>query len=310
MDAPREMTAYQAPAGFLAELLAELAVSGVRPVAVREPLVLAEGPPLPLAWVQNVWPGAAFLPAPSIGQGAKALRDLARNWALLPIAHFRRAALIQDKLPKVSAKPLAFGQPLPSAPLGAWTLWEENLILASPGALSPFARGEAHFLEDKTGPPNRAYLKLWEALTLAPLRPGPGDLCLDLGGSPGGWAYVLAGLGARVFCVDKAPLDPAIDALPQVEFCRGSAFSLEPAWVGPVDWLFSDVICYPARLLTLVQSFLSLDPAPNIVATLKLQAETDHEAVRAFAAIPGGRVLHLFHNKHELTFLRLGPDPV
>ena len=35
------------------------------------------------------------------------------------------------------------------------------------------------------------------------------------------------------------------------------------------------------------------------------RAETDHETARAFAAIPGSRVLHLFHNKHELTWIKL-----
>src|SRR5436309_1011333 len=30
-----------------------------------------------------------------------------------------------------------------------------------------------------------AYLKLWEALTLLKCRPAPGEICLDLGGSPG-----------------------------------------------------------------------------------------------------------------------------
>ena len=63
-------------------------------------------------------------------------------------------------------------------------------------------------------PPNRAYLKLWEALTLAANMPDgrmprPGELCLDLGSSPGGWSWVLQKLGARVISVDKAPLDPA-----------------------------------------------------------------------------------------------------
>ena len=33
---------------------------------------------------------------------------------------------------------------------------------------------------------------------------------------------------------------------------------------------------------------------------------TDHAIVREFAAIPGASVLHLHHNKHELTFLRPG----
>ncbi len=313
LETPTEMTVYQAPAGFLNDLLAELALAGITPRAVREPLVLVDGPPLPLAWVQNVWPRAVFLPAPSIGQAAKALKALGRNWAALPLDHFRRTALIQEKLPKVSARPLSFGQPKPGAPLGAWTLWEEDTILASAAATSPFARGEARFEEDRTGPPNRAYLKIWEALTLLGHGlghgPGPGDLCLDLGGSPGGWAYVLAGLGSRVFCVDKAPLDAAVAALPNVEYCRGSAFSLEPAWTGPVDWFFSDVICYPARLLTLVRAYLDAKACANFVVTLKFQAATDHEAAQAFAAIPGARLVHLFHNKHELTFLLTGPKP-
>jgi 23S rRNA (cytidine2498-2'-O)-methyltransferase len=39
------------------------------------------------------------------------------------------------------------------------------------------------------------------------------------------------------------------------------------------------------------------------VCTIKFQGATDHDAAAAFAAIPGGRVMHLFHNKHELTFV-------
>ncbi len=41
----------------------------------------------------------------------------------------------------------------------------------------------------------------------------------------------------------------------------------------------------------------------RIVCTVKFQGETDFAACDAFAAIPGGQLLHLFHNKHELTFL-------
>jgi 23S rRNA (cytidine2498-2'-O)-methyltransferase len=36
---------------------------------------------------------------------------------------------------------------------------------------------------------------------------------------------------------------------------------------------------------------------------VKFQGATDHASAEAFAAIPGGRLQHLFHNKHELTFL-------
>ena len=43
--------------------------------------------------------------------------------------------------------------------------------------------------------------------------------------------------------------------------------------------------------------------AKNFVCTIKFQGETDHNSAGAFAAIAGARVLHLHHNKHELTFV-------
>ena len=159
------------------------------------------------------------------------------------------------------------------------------------------------FVEDRTGPPNRAYLKLWEALVRLGRWPGPGERCLDLGASPGGWTWVLARLGAAVVAVDKAPLDPKVAAMPGVSWRGESAFALEPESVGAVDWLFSDIVCYPARLLRLVETWRSSGLVRNFVCTIKFQGETDHDSAAAFAAIPGAQVLHLHHNKHELTFL-------
>jgi 23S rRNA (cytidine2498-2'-O)-methyltransferase len=103
-----------------------------------------------------------------------------------------------------------------------------------------------------------------------------------------------------VIAVDKAPLDPRVAAMPGVSWREGSAFALAPE---PVDWLCSDVIAYPDRLLALVQRWMARGAARRIVCTIKFQGETDHAAAAAFAAIPGGRLMHLFHNKHELTFV-------
>jgi 23S rRNA (cytidine2498-2'-O)-methyltransferase len=44
----------------------------------------------------------------------------------------------------------------------------------------------------------------------------------------------------------------------------------------------------------------------NFVCTLKMQGPPDNETARLFAEIPGGAVLHLCHNKHELTWIRIG----
>ncbi|WP_428561007.1 MAG: SAM-dependent methyltransferase [Solidesulfovibrio sp. DCME] len=293
---------YHAAPGLLAELVAEL---GDAVTAVRDPLVVADGPPRRPAFAANVWTDPAFLPMDSIGQAAKTLKAIQRNWSVVPSGHFRRATLVADKLPKVAARPLVFGQPLPHAPLGAFTLWEENLLLASPTTSEPVPDGAYRFAEDRDGPPSRAYLKLWELFTRLRFAPSPGQLCLDMGGSPGGWSFVLAGLGARVFCIDKAPLARNVAADPLVSWCQGSAFGLDPRHAGAVDWLFSDVICYPDRLFDWLSRWLELGECRRFVLTVKLQGETDFALLDRFRAVPDSRLLHLSHNKHELTFVRL-----
>jgi len=267
-------------------------------------LVLTPAPVLPVAWAANVWRNPQILEIASIGDAANKLRAIQRNWALYSFAHHRRAALIAERLPKVSAKPLQFGDAAPAAPLGSWTLIDQNTLLASPNCSSAFPNGEVQFIEDRTVP-SRAYLKLWELFTLLDQRPGPGDFCLDLGASPGGWTWVLQRLGARVLSIDKAPLDPSIARLPNIEERRESAFALDPKSVARVDWLFSDVVCYPKRLLTLVKKWLEAGSVRRFACTIKFQGATDFEIMREFAAIPGSRLLHLHANKHELTWVRL-----
>ena len=63
---------------------------------------------------------------------------------------------------------------------------DPETMLAAAQCTSPFPNGEIGFVEDRIGPPSRAYLKLWEALTLIGSRPGPGERRVDLGSSPGG----------------------------------------------------------------------------------------------------------------------------
>jgi 23S rRNA (cytidine2498-2'-O)-methyltransferase len=299
-----ELTGYLAPRGFLAELQQEL---GDTIVEVYGDLVLAQGPVQPVAWVANVWSAPARIPIASIGDAAKKLRAIQRNWALYPHTHHRRAALIVEKLPKVSAKPLVFGTPAPTAPLGSWTLLAPDMMLASATCSSAFPNGEVQFVEDRTAP-NRAYLKLWEALTLIGRQPRPGELCVDLGASPGGWTWVAQKLGARVISVDKAALDPQIAALPCVEHRRESAFALDPTGFGRIDWLVADIACYPQRLLTLLRKWLAAGTVKRFVCTVKFQGSTDLNVMHEFTDIPGSRLIHLHHNKHELTWIHLGSE--
>jgi len=300
-------SAYLAAEGFEADLAEELRRAGRRVSTWHGRLALSPDPAGPAAWALDTWTEPREIAAPSVKAAADALRALQRNWSAYLSAHHRRGALIAERLPPVKARPLVFPEPAPASHLGAWTLLAPDRLLASPAKTSPFVHGEVAFVEDREGPPSRAYLKLWEALTRLGRHPAPGERCLDLGASPGGWTWALAKLGARVEAVDKAPLDPRVASMPGVTMREESAFALDPAKEPPVDWLFSDVICYPARLLTLVQRWIAAGTARNLVCTVKFQGATDHETAAAFAAIEGTVLFHGAHNKHELTFARLAP---
>jgi len=290
--------AYLAADGYEAPLAEELARRGVTVDTWHGRLALSPDLPVHAAWALDIWTDPRAFDVSSVGAAADTLRSIQRNWGNYAAAHFRRMALITDRLPPVKARPLAFPDAAPTAHLGGWTLLAPDRLLASPAKTSPFVNGECRFLEDRNGPPNRAYLKLWEACARLGEWPGPGQICMDLGAAPGGWTWALARLGARVIAVDKAPLDPRIAAMPGVAMRRESAFGIAPE---PVDWLFSDVVAYPGRLLTLLHRWIAADAPKRIVCTIKFQGQTDHVAADTLATLPGVDLVHLFHNKHELT---------
>jgi 23S rRNA (cytidine2498-2'-O)-methyltransferase len=292
--------AYLAAEGFEAPLAEELTRHGIAIDAWHGRLALSPDPPVRAAWALDTWTEPREIAVPSVRAAADALRAMQRNWVAYGVDYHRRMVLITERLPPVKARPLVFPQPALTSHLGAWTLLAPDRLLASPAKSSPFVNGECRFEEDHAEPPSRAYLKLWEALTRYGRWPGAGETCLDLGASPGGWTWVLAKLGAHVTAVDKAPLAPTVAAMPGVSERLESAFALAPE---PVDWLCSDIIAYPDRLLALVRRWIAAKAARHIVCTIKFQGATDHDAANAFAAIPGGTVMHLFHNKHELTFV-------
>ncbi len=295
-------SAFLASNGNEAVLAEELARRGVVVSGWLGSLALSPDPPAAAFWALDQWTAPELVPCASIGDAVAALRDRQRNWSHHPALHHRRSALIAARLPPVKAAALRFPAAAPTAPLGAWTLLAPDRLLLSTTKTSPFPGGIARFHENRTGPPSRAYLKLWEACARLRAWPAPGETCLDLGASPGGWTWAIASLGATVTAIDRAPLDPRVAAMPGVRFRADSAFGLDPAHEAPVDWLFSDVIAYPTRLLALVRRWIAAGTAHRIVCTVKFQDPTDHDAADAFAAIPGARLLHLSHNKHELTF--------
>lgn len=256
-------------------------------------------------FAQNTWFDVQEYKFESISQAAKHLRGIQRNWWLHPTASHRRAQLIHEQLPPLKAKAVEFLTAPPTAPLGSWTLLDESTLLYAAKCSSPYPNGKVHFVENRTDPPSRAYLKLWEYFTLSQKYPKPGERVLDLGSSPGGWTWVLDQLGCEVISVDKAPLSPNMKMSNRVHYMEESAFALDPKSVGPIDWLFSDIICYPERLLNLVKKWMASGEVRNFVCTIKFQGETDFNSVHEFLKITGSSVQHLFANKHELTWSKL-----
>ncbi|MFL5784808.1 MAG: SAM-dependent methyltransferase [Bacteriovoracaceae bacterium] len=301
------LTAYLAIHDFEKELEREFEVRGVTVVEKKDRVYLVEGNGPDLIWAQVTARKLERIGIASINDGVKKLKAMGRNWALFTVGHHRRAQLIQDELPKYNTKPIPFRAPLPEKPMGLWTLWDQNEILASQTTSSPFALGAMDFLEDKVMPPSRAYLKLWEFFTVyAPEANGSGT-AIDVGSCPGGWTWVLRTMEFdKTISVDKAPIEKRIMDLGKIEFRQESAFGLDPKDFGEIEWFCSDIICYPERLLNLVKKFMDSGKVKNFVCTIKYQAETDWENTLKFLEIPGSRIVHLHHNKHEVTWFVKG----
>lgn len=256
-------------------------------------------------FAQVTWIDCQTITIASIGDGVKKLRALAKNWALFSIGNHRRAELIQEGLAKIKTAPIPFLAEAPKHPMGGWTLLDANTIVCATQTTSRYPLGKIEFIEDKETPPSRAYLKLWEFFTVHCPSPAPQTTVIDVGSSPGGWSWVLSQLNLNVISVDKAPLAPNIARAHNITFLQESAFGLDPKKMTAVQWLFSDIICYPDRLLTFVKKWLAESSVKNVVCTIKFQGEADFAIIDEFLKIPNSKMVHLYHNKHEVMWWKL-----
>lgn len=258
-------------------------------------------------FAQVTWIQCQTMPITSIGDGIKKLKALGKNWALFSIGNHRRANLIQAGLAKIKTEPVPFLAEVPQHAMGGWTLLDAHTIICSTETTSRYPLGKIEFIEDKKMPPSRAYLKLWEFFTVHCSPPTPRTQVIDLGSSPGGWSWVLAQLQLAVISVDKAPLAAPIAKLANITFLQESAFGLDPKTIA-AQWLFSDIICYPERLLALVNQWMQKSEVKNFACTIKFQDKADFKIIDEFLKIPGSKMVHLYHNKHEVMWWLTNPQ--
>lgn len=298
-------TGYLAPADFEADLKAELTLLGIAILETYGRLFICAGEAQDVVFAQDTWHDVEKVEYISIGNAAELLRERANRWSHFSINNHRRGELILEKVPSVKIKRYNFLDPIPSTPIGVFSLLSESLMIVSRRTNCPLPFGEINFNEDKINPPSRAYLKLWELFTLYKIKPDAGMRVIDVGSCPGGWTWVLQTVGCAVISVDKAPLDPKVAALPGIDFRKESAFGLRPQHIGKLDWFFSDIICYPDKLLELVTRFRESGLVDNFACTIKFQAPTDFDTMFKLKAIPGSRIIHLSCNKHEVTWINI-----
>lgn len=259
-------------------------------------------------WARTTMLKPFLLKFDSISDAVNHLKSIQRNWAPYLYTCFRRAELIQEKLPYINLKERQFPFSIPQSAMGLYTLIDEHTLIVSAQTTSFLPAGLLKFKEDHENPPSRAYLKIQESLTMANLFygvdfPHQGQKCFEAGACPGGWTWVLVNQGAEVFAVDRAELVPELMKNPLVKFLAHDAFTLKPEDIGNVDWVFSDVICYPERLLKWINEWMQSGKTKNMICTIKMQGEIDWPLINEFASIPDSKIIHLNYNKHELTWM-------
>lgn len=297
--------AYLAKKGYIDEITKHLSHG----YQIYDHLIVTDDEYFPLPWVKNVVFEPEVKSFSSINEAAKFLLSVHKNWAYYATSAGRRGALIAEKLPNFIKKPIHFMERESLNPMGFYTLLDQNTLLYSKNTRSPFPLGKTHLEEFPNDPPSRAYLKIIEAFYTMGERPTKGDLCIEIGASPGGWTWVAEKLAGEVHTFDRAPL--GYNHASHVIHSQANAFTLDPSIFYEKNiaakefekvWLISDIICYPEMQLEFVKKWIDSGYIDRIVATIKFQGEFSKSIIKEFLKVENSEIYHLFHNKHELTF--------
>lgn len=138
--------------------------------------------------------------------------------------------------------------------------------------VSPFVGGLIEPAVDKLAP-SRAFAKLVEAERRLGRSIRPGETCVDLGSSPGSWAYTALHRGALVTAIDRSPLRDDLMSNPRLTFLKADAFEYFPSQ--PVDWLLSDIIAFPDRICELLARWLGERRCRAFCVTVKFRGRED-----------------------------------
>jgi 23S rRNA (cytidine2498-2'-O)-methyltransferase len=172
--------------------------------------------------------------------------------------------------------------------------------------ISPFVGGFNN-VEDDIKAPSRAFKKIVEAQEILGKKITEGELLVDLGACPGGWTYIARKNGASVIALDRSPLAEELMQDSMVSFKKDDAFKYQVS--SPVDWVVSDIICAPERILELINYWVIGNNCKNFIFTIKFQGHKDYGMLKKFKKFAKENIdfkvilKQLNANKNEVTIM-------
>ncbi len=103
---------------------------------------------------------------------------------------------------------------------------------------------------------SRAYLKTTESLLWSGIPIATGDICVEVGSSPGGSCQRLLELGAKVIAIDPADMHPTIAGHPDMTHVRKRGRDVSQRVLATGKWLFVDTNIAPTSTLAISESIL------------------------------------------------------
>ncbi|HZZ18446.1 MAG TPA: SAM-dependent methyltransferase [Opitutaceae bacterium] len=174
---------------------------------------------------------------------------------------------------------------------------------------SAHMRGACRMADDDLAP-SRSYLKVEEAYGIIGAEPQPGETVCDLGAAPGGWSFSAAKRGARVVAVDNGPMKGGALGNPLIDHRTDDAFGFSPGRDATYDWLFSDMLEDPHKIVRLIAApWLTEGWCRRFVINLKfgrvdpirLLADLRSKDSPFVTHATGVTIIHLYHDREELT---------
>lgn len=296
--------------GHVSELSQELAIHSIAVLYQSDALFIVQNLSSPSSenispiWAQDVWHDCKSIEINSINQALDILKKYKNIGSYYSLVRNNFGDAIVKKIKNLPLKRIKYAPKNPfDFKFTAWTILD-NILLISENTDKRFPFGWHEFEEDKTSPPNRAYLKLWEVFAVHGLVPTKQDTVIEVGSSPGGWTWVLSQLTNKVYSIDKAPLADKIAKIKNISHQEKDAFKLDPKDYTDCTWFFSDIICTPEKILETVQFWMANSQIQNYVCTIKFKGACNFDILKQFAAIDHSKLIHLYHNKNEVTWIR------